>query len=171
MLWLIASVYSLITNFLCGGLSFTTTRLIGLTFMMTLLHGMFELKHGIRLREKCLQWGFQWWMPPPSPTPAPTDSELKRKWGEISEETSVPAKKVEQGNGKISGRNQWFMWWYRQSHIKKMSTSRDIFHHHALPTVLLDPDLKMILFYSVIWKLGGIVVIELTDVQLLSEIC
>lgn len=63
------------------------------------------------------------------------------------------------------------MWWYRQSHIKKMTTSRYIFHCHALPTVLLDPDLKMMLFYSVIWKPEGIVVIQLTDVQLLSEIC
>lgn len=50
-----------------------------------------------------------------------------------------------------------------------MTTSRYVFHCHALPTVLLD--LKMMLFYSVIWKPEGIIVIQLTDVQLLSEIC
>lgn len=33
------------------GSQFTTTRLTGMTLIMTLLRGRFELKHGIRLRE------------------------------------------------------------------------------------------------------------------------
>lgn len=49
-----------------------------------------------------------------------------------------------------------------QVHIPSLCTS----HSAAGPRLL-----KMMLFYSVIWKPEGIVVIQLTDVQLLSEIC
>lgn len=52
MQWLIASVYSLITKLLCGGLNCVTMDLPGITFIMTLLHGMFGPKRGIRLRAK-----------------------------------------------------------------------------------------------------------------------